>query len=116
MQNTAGIKGFLSYLEKNHGTHMHAKAGISISIFYPNKRGEEFLSSVLSFSLSIVGILGKNSYLQFFSFGARCKRVAGKLRSPFSETGICKRLQTIEVKFKNWESLVKARTFSSSKN
>ena len=52
-----------------------------------NKSGDEFQSSVLSFSLSIVRILG-----------------------------ICKRLQTIEVKFKNWEFLVKARTFSSSKN
>ena len=52
-----------------------------------NKSGGEFQSSVLSFSLSIVRILG-----------------------------ICKRLQTIEVKFKNWEFLVKARTFSSSKN
>ena len=41
----------------------------------PNKSGEEF--SVPSFSLSIVGILGKNSYLKFFSFGSRCKRVAG---------------------------------------
>ena len=41
----------------------------------PIKSGEEF--SVPSFSLSIVGILGKNSYLKFFSFGSRCKRVAG---------------------------------------
>ena len=39
-----------------------------------NKSGDEFQSSVLSFSLSIVGILGKNSYLKFFSFVSRCKR------------------------------------------
>ena len=83
----------------------------------PNKSGEEFLPSVLSFSLSIVGILGKNSYLQFFSFGSRCKRLASNsvLLSARLESARGSRQLKCNLKIGNL-LYVKAQTFSSSKN